>query len=108
MKGAMAEPLASTRRAPTATRVITIGASQYFLLFRMNSQSSETTCTFDITVLRTFFRNDADRVAAPNRAANRKRFVRCGGSAGPDQTTSLRRQSVSQSERKQYPERAAS
>lgn len=44
----MAEPFASTRRAPTATRVITIGASQYFLLFRINSQSSETTCTFDI------------------------------------------------------------
>src|SRR2546429_4646155 len=48
MKGAMAEPFASTRRAPTATRVMTIGASQYFLLFRINSQSSETTCTFDI------------------------------------------------------------
>src|SRR6266550_4759078 len=48
MKGAMAEPFASTRRAPTATRVMMIGASQYFLLFRINSQSSETTCTFDI------------------------------------------------------------
>src|SRR5688572_11430399 len=48
MKGAMAEPFASTRRAPTATSVITMGASQYFLLFLINSQSSETTCIFDI------------------------------------------------------------
>ncbi len=44
----MAEPFASTRRAPTATSVMTMGASQYFLLFRINSQNSETTCTFDI------------------------------------------------------------
>src|SRR5688572_19653626 len=48
MKGARAEPFASTRRPPTATRVMTMGASQYFLLFRINSQSSETTCIFDI------------------------------------------------------------
>src|SRR6267143_4142926 len=48
MKGAIAELLASTSRTPNRTRVITIGASQYFLFCFMNSQSSLTTCVFDI------------------------------------------------------------
>lgn len=48
MKGAIAEPLANTSNTPNKTRVITIGASQYFLFSLMNCQSSLITCTFDI------------------------------------------------------------
>src|SRR5712692_9508041 len=48
MKGAIAEPFASTSKMPNTTSVITIGASQYFLFCFMNSQSSLTTCAFDI------------------------------------------------------------
>src|SRR5215813_7377684 len=48
MNGAIAELLARISNAPTRTRVIMIGASQYFLLVLMNSQSSLTTCIFDI------------------------------------------------------------
>src|SRR5689334_18583972 len=51
MNGARAEPLASTSNTPTSTSVRTIGASQYFLLSRMNCHSSLTTCAFDIQSL---------------------------------------------------------
>ena len=48
VKGAMAEPLASTSSTPTATSVMTMGASQNFLFSLMNCHSSLMTCAFDI------------------------------------------------------------
>ena len=40
MKGAIADPLASTIRAPTISMTNMTGSSQYFLRARMNAQSS--------------------------------------------------------------------
>lgn len=48
MKGAIADPLASTNRTPTNPSVITMGASQYFLFSLMNCQSSLITRAFDM------------------------------------------------------------
>src|SRR6266566_2237328 len=50
MNGAIAEPFANTSKTPNKTRVITIGASQYFLFCLMNCQSSLTTSSFDMSV----------------------------------------------------------
>src|SRR5512140_3224100 len=49
MNGATAEPFATTRRRPTRSRTITIGASQYFLFSLRKSQKSDTTWSFDMS-----------------------------------------------------------
>ena len=56
MNGAIAELLATTRSKPIITSVITIGASQNFLFSRMNCQSSLTTKSLDIVVLKQIHR----------------------------------------------------
>src|SRR6476659_1757525 len=48
MKGASAEPWDTTRSNPTRSRTTRIGASQYFLLLRVNSQNSLRTLALDI------------------------------------------------------------
>ena len=56
MNGAIAELLATINNKPTRTSVITIGASQNFLFSRMNCQSSRTTISLDIVVLKQIHR----------------------------------------------------
>jgi hypothetical protein len=49
MKGAIAEPFASTSNTPTSASVITMGASQNFLFSLMNCHNSLKTYNFDIS-----------------------------------------------------------
>src|SRR5687768_14070927 len=69
MKGAIADPLASTSSTPTRPSVITMGASQYFLFSLMNCHNSLMTCIFDMlktlshrstSVAKTSSRSDCD------------------------------------------------
>jgi len=86
MKGAMADPFASTNSAPTATRVINIGASQYFLFSLMNCHSSLMTWIFDTQTPNTSFRNAVCCVASLSKGANTTGWNQYVAEGGPNRT----------------------
>ena len=94
MNGARAELLATTRSKPIITSVITIGASQNFLFSRMNCQSSLTTKSLDIVVLRcspkisTSSRSVEDRVAVQDKNASKTVLLALAGARDPSPSLS--------------------